>query len=77
MCKKWISGEVLKFYIGVSDNAANATLALKSDTGLEAPYKLRRARALVESEDSSDDEEDPFPAQAPINEGSAGYFAHA
>ena len=75
MCKKWISGEVPKFHIGVSDNAANVTLALKSDTSLEAPYELRRARAMVESEDS-DDEEDPFPPLTPMNEGSAGCFAH-
>lgn len=75
MCKKWIGGEVPKFHIGVSDNAANVTLALKSDTTLEAPYELRCARAMVESEDS-DDEEDRYPPLTPMNERSAGCFAH-
>ena len=75
MCEKWISGEVPKFHVGVSDNASNVTLALKSETVLEAPEELR-ARAMVEPEESDDDEEDLFPPLAAMHEGSAGCFAH-
>jgi hypothetical protein len=61
----------------VSDNASNVTLALNSDTDLEAPDDLR-ARAMAEPEefDDADDDEDQFPPLAPMHEGSAGCFAH-
>ena len=71
MCEKWISGEVPKFHVGVSDNTSNVTLALKSETVLEAPEELR-ARAMVEPEESDDDEEDLFPPLAAMHES----FAH-
>ena len=75
MCEKWISGEVPKFQVGVSDNASNVTLALKSETVLEAPEELC-ARAMVEPEESDDDEEDLFPPLAAMHGRSAGCFAH-
>ena len=76
MCQKWIGKS--KFHIGVSDNASNVTLALNSDTDLEAPDDLR-ARAMAEPEefdDADDDDEDRFPPLPPMHEGSAGCFAH-
>jgi hypothetical protein len=75
VCEKLISGEVPKFHVGVSDNASNVTLALKSETVLEAPEELR-ARAMVEPEESDDDEENLFATLAAMHEGSAGCFAH-
>ena len=67
----WIGAEG-KFHIGVSDNAANVTLALNSDVNLEAPDEIRE-----ESEFSDDDDEDDrFPNLPPIHVGSAGCFAH-
>ncbi|CAB4002875.1 Hypothetical predicted protein [Paramuricea clavata] len=63
VCERWISGEVPKFHVGVSDNASNTTLALKSETVLEVPEELR-AWAMVEPEESDDDEENLFPPLA-------------
>ena len=51
MCKNWITGDASKFHIGVSDNAANVTLALNSAVILDAPPELRD-RALTDTEGS-------------------------
>ena len=79
MCKNWITGDASKFHIGVSDNAANVTLALNSGVILEAPPEICD-RALTDTEGSDgydeDDDDDPFPPLAPMHEGSAGCFAH-
>jgi hypothetical protein len=75
VCEKWISGEVPKFHVGVSDNGSNVTLDLKSETVLEASEELR-AQAMVEPEESDNDEEDLFPPLAAMHERSAGCFAH-
>ena len=76
MCKNWITGDASKFHIGVSDDAANVTLALNSGVILEAPPKLRD-RALTDTEGyDKDDDDGPFPPLAPMHEGSAGCFAN-
>jgi hypothetical protein len=67
----WIGAEG-KFHIGVSDNAANVTLALDSDVRLEASDDVREE--IEESDD--DDGEDRFPTLPPMHVGSAGCFAH-
>ena len=64
----WIGAEG-KFHIGVSDNAANVTLALNSDVTLEAPDDI-----CDESDD--DDDDDRFPNLPPMHVGSAGCFVH-
>lgn len=74
MCKNWL-GETSKFHIGVSDNAANVTLALNSSLDLEAPVEIRNAAAALEDLDESDDD-DRFPVLPPMHVGSAGCFAH-
>ena len=75
VCKKWL-GETSKFHIGVSDNAANVTLALNSSLDLEAPVEIRNAPAALEDLDESDDDDDCFPVLTPMHVGSAGCFAH-
>ena len=76
VCKNWL-GETSKFHIGVSDNAANVTLALNSSLDLEAPVEIRNAAAALEDLDESDDDDDDrFPVLPPMHVGSAGCFAH-
>ena len=66
----WIGAEG-KFHIGVSDNAANVTLALNSNVNLEAPDEICEESELSDD----DDEDDRFPNLPPIHVGSAGCFA--
>ena len=68
----------IHLHIGVYDNAANVTQALNSDMIIEAPLELC-AQAMAEPEGSDeydDDDDDHFPPLTPMQEGSAGCFAH-